>query len=388
MKARILVKLGAFLAVAGLLAVMELGTLTGPHVGSTHTYYAVFGGADGVSGLRDGNPVRVSGVAVGKVASVELVDATHAKVAFTANGNQKITSHTWALVRYANLLGQRYLALSQAGSAPGKVLAPGATIPDARTEPALSLTDLFNGFRPLFSALTPQQVNALSQDIIGVLQGQTGRIEDLIAQTADLTSNLADRNQTFTQVVDSLSTLLGAVAKHDNQLAQVVTTLHELTSQLHADGPAILDSLGSVDALTGSVAGLLGKLEDHNLPADLSDAASVTGVLAKSTDTVKTLVDGFVQAFGTFARVSQNGNWINVYACNVYARTLGTVSITSKQGLNALLSLIKSPLAGSISDLTGGIIDGLGLGGAALPLPLKLPNGRVGGSSAQTKVCS
>lgn len=112
MRWKLLLRLGVFFALAGLLAVMELTTLTGPHTGTTHEYHAMFGGSansDGVSGLRVGNPVRVSGVAVGKVTDVVLVNAQTAKVTFTANENQHITTHTHAIVRYANLLGQRYL---------------------------------------------------------------------------------------------------------------------------------------------------------------------------------------------------------------------------------------------------------------------------------------
>ncbi len=63
MKWRPLIRLLVFMAVAGLFAVMELTTLTGPHTGTTDDYSAMFGGTDGVSGLRDGNPVRVAGVA-------------------------------------------------------------------------------------------------------------------------------------------------------------------------------------------------------------------------------------------------------------------------------------------------------------------------------------
>jgi len=110
MNVRALVRLVIFMAIAGLFAVMELTTLTGPHTGTTDGYSAIFASPDGVSGLRTGNAVKVAGVAVGKVTGVDLVDAEHAKVTFTANRNQTITTHTWAVVRYANLLGQRYLA--------------------------------------------------------------------------------------------------------------------------------------------------------------------------------------------------------------------------------------------------------------------------------------
>jgi phospholipid/cholesterol/gamma-HCH transport system substrate-binding protein len=385
---RLLLRLGAFLAVAGLFAVMELTTLTGPHAGHTETYHAIFGGADGVSGLRAGNPVRVSGVAVGKVTDIQLVDAEHAKVTFDANGNQPITTNTWAVVRYANLLGQRYLALTQPSGKPGATLPVGGTIPQKQTAPALSLTDLFNGFRPLFAALTPQQVNELSQDIIDVLQGQTGRLDDLISSTAGLTSNLAQRDQTFVQVVDSLSRLLTTVSKHDNQLANVVTTLHSLTAQLHEEGPAIIDSLDAVDRLIGSVGGLFDKLDNHSLPQDISDAASITGVLATHTDQFGRLITGFESAFGTFARVTQYGNWINIYVCNAAVKTYGTVEVTAAQFVQSLTGLLSGPLGGLLGGITGGILGSIDLGKLGLKVPLALPNGRVGGSAQHTAACS
>ena len=377
MNVKALIRLGAFLAVAGFLAAMELTTLTGPHTGTTDGYHAIFGGPDGVSGLRVGNPVKVAGVAVGKVSGIDLVDAEHAEVAFTANRNQTITSHTWAVVRYANLLGQRYLALTQ--RAPGGTPLPaGGTIPQRRTAPALSLTDLFNGFRPLFQALTPQQVNELSQDIIDVLQGQTARIEDLITKTADLTGNLAGRDQTFTTVVDSLDRLLTAVARHDSQLADVVTSLHNLAAELHREGPAIVGSLAGVDRLIGSVGRLFARSEVHSLPADIADAASLTKLLAGNAPTVASLVSGFASAFQTFARISQYGNWINVYACNAFVKTYGSVNVTLNQAIGSLTQLLGLPSLPGVP----------ALGDQRRRVPLQLPNGRIGGTAQHTGVCS
>ena len=49
-----------------------------------------------------------------------------------------------------------------------------ATIPMERTQPALDLTVLFNGFKPLFKALSPTDVNKLSAEVISVFQGEGG----------------------------------------------------------------------------------------------------------------------------------------------------------------------------------------------------------------------
>ena len=383
MRRSLLIKLGAFVAVALVLGSMEYTTLTGPHVGTTHGYHAIFGGADGVSGLRTGDTVKSSGVAVGKVTGERLVDAQHVDVTFTANERQTLTTNTWAMVRYANLLGQRFLALTQSGPG-GQPLRYGATIPQSQTQPALSLTALFNGFRPLFNGLSPQQVNELSSEIIAVLQGQGQGLEDLIKTTADLTGNLAQRDATFNQILDSLTSLLTTVSHHDDEVAAVLDSVHALTAALHAEGPGILDSLSSVNSLIGSVGGVLGKLEVHNLPGDVADLNAITGTVAANSGTLDTLVGGFVQAFGDFARVSQNGNWVNIYPCIVNAATYGTAQVTGRDGLAALESALGPQLGGLLSSL------GLGsqqLAALALPLPVKVPVGPVGSSTEHTAVC-
>ena len=386
----LIIKVSIFVIIGLTMGVVEYNTLTGPHVGSTHTYHALFGGTDGVSGLHAGNPVRVSGVPVGKVTGVTLLDASHVRITFTANNDQQLTTNTWAVVRYADLLGQRYLALTESGNTPGRTIYDGATIPASQTEPALSLTALFNGFRPLFAALTPQQVNQLSGELIDVLQGQGSALGDLVQRTADLTSNLASRSDTFSQVIDSLDKLLGTVSQHDNQLATMVTSLHSLTAQLHADGPGILNSISGVDALMGSVNGLLSNVDNHNLPGDIASLNAVSGVLARNSTTVDKLINGFVSAFGDFSRVTQNGSFGNAYLCNLNIKTYGQATVNGAGVVATTGSLLASVL-----QLQGGnsLLSGLGLAAPVLnainaPVPLNIPNGKVGSSNSHTKVCS
>ena len=40
---------------------------------------------------------------------------------------------------------------------------------------------LFNGFKPLFQALSPQDINKLSYEIVQVFQGEGGTLEGLLA---------------------------------------------------------------------------------------------------------------------------------------------------------------------------------------------------------------
>ncbi|MDT4938008.1 MAG: phospholipid/cholesterol/gamma-HCH transport system substrate-binding protein [Pseudonocardiales bacterium] len=365
-----LIKLAVFVAVASALGTLVFGTLGGGATGPTDTFHAVF--AD-VSGLRVGDPVRVSGVKVGQVTGEKLRDATHVDLTFTANHDQDVTTTTYAVVRYANLLGQRFLALTR-GDDPGRRLPKGATIPQQRTAPALSLTTLFNGFQPLFDALDPGQVNALSGEIVQVVQGQSGTIDDLLATTADLTANLADRDQLFAQVLDGMSSVLQTVSQHDAQLGTLLASLHRLTSGLAADTPAIDSSLGGIDALMSSVDGLLTQLQSHSFGPDVRDLNSVTGTLAANQVLLDQLVKGFPTAFADFARVSQNGNWINTYLCGTIVRTSGTATITAAD-------------VGSLAGLPPALVALLTLLPIGAPLPLTVPNGTAGSGTAHTAVC-
>ena len=375
------IKLGVFVVLTGLLGLTVYGTLRGKSVGATDSYHAVF--AD-VSGLHSGDPVRVSGVTVGQVSSEKLIDATHVRVTFTANRDQQLTTTTSAVVRYANLLGQRFLALVP-GDKPGTVLKPGGTIPENHTAPALSLTALFNGFRPLFQSLQPDQVNQLAAEVVQILQGEGGTIEDLLAQTAQLTTNLANRDQVFTQIIDSLSTLLSTVSAHDNQLNDAIGSLRSLTGTLAADSPGISSSITAVDKLMGSVGNLLAGLNDHNIHGAAIDIDALAGVLAKNSGTLNATINAFPQAFTVLDTATQYGSWANAYPCAVTVRVTGTPTATVSQ----IAQIIAGYLGGgkAVTTTVLSLLGGLVPKGAALPVPLKIPAGRVGDPNAHSQVC-
>ncbi|WP_459952959.1 MCE family protein, partial [Mycobacterium avium] len=174
---------------------------------SEKTYRAVFAN---VSGLEGGNFVRVAGVEVGKVKNITIQPDSTVLVEFSAADSVMLTEGARAAVRFADLIGGRYLALEE-GAGGVKRLQPGGTIPLSRTEPALDLDALLGGFRPLFRALDPDQVNKLTGQLIAAFQGQGGTIGSFLTQAAALTSTLADRDQLIGQVITNLNTMLGSL---------------------------------------------------------------------------------------------------------------------------------------------------------------------------------
>jgi len=167
-----LVKFVAFALVSVVLFTGLYQMMTNSVGGDTSTWTARFAS---VSGLREGDDVRVAGVRVGRVERIVVAADHRALVTFTLTRGQRVYQRSNLTLRYQNLLGQRYLALSVEEDR-GSVLPAGAEIPVSRTSPGFDLTALLNGFEPLFSAIDPAEVNELATTLVRVLQGESGTV--------------------------------------------------------------------------------------------------------------------------------------------------------------------------------------------------------------------
>ena len=307
---RPLLKLVAFALVTTALTALLAQTL-GAFGGGGTRYRARF--AD-VTGLLDGDDVRISGVKVGEVRGIKVVDNSAAEIAFTVSGDIPLTTSVRAKIRYRNLVGQRYVALTE-GPGDGTALRAGGLIPQSQTTPALDLTVLFNGFRPLFTALTPESVNRLAYDIIQVLQGEGGTVAGLLRSTASLTTTLADRDAVIGRVVTNLNAVLSTLDDHRDDLDTVIARLQQFVSGLAGDRVAIGDALASLGTLTVDTAGLL---QDARAPlsADLGALDTVAGTLNDNAAVIDRTLSGLPQRYAGLTRVASYGSWFNFYLCD------------------------------------------------------------------------
>src|SRR6202046_1302808 len=215
--------------VVSLACVFILVTVFGQFRFDTRTSYsAVF---SNVSGLKGGNFVRIAGVEVGKVSDLKLEKDGTVHVEFAVDKGLRLTEGTKASVRYENLIGDRYLALED-GPGPPRRLPQNATIPLARTSPALDVDALIGGFRPLFRALDPDQVNAMSGELLRIFQGQGGTLASVLAQTSSLTSTLAGRSELIGELITNLNTVLHTFATRDHEFSDALDKLSQLVDGL------------------------------------------------------------------------------------------------------------------------------------------------------------
>src|SRR6202012_3706420 len=220
---------------------------------SRTSYSAVF---SNVSGLKGGNFVRIAGVEVGKVSHLKLEKDGTVRVDFAIDKGLRLTEGTKASVRYENLIGDRYLALEDGPGSPRR-LPPGATIPLARTSPALDIDALIGGFRPLFRALDPDQVNAMSGELLRIFQGQGGTLASVLAQTSSLTSTLAGRSELIGELITNLNTVLHTFGARDREFSDGLDKLSQFVDGLAQRKNDISTGLAYINAAAASVSDLL-----------------------------------------------------------------------------------------------------------------------------------
>jgi phospholipid/cholesterol/gamma-HCH transport system substrate-binding protein len=311
-----LVKLLVFAAVTLLAFGVLAGTIANVQLGDKAHYTAIFTDA---AGLQKGDDVRIAGVRVGEVTGISVVDRAgraEAKVGLSVLRSSPLTQGTNAVIRYRNLIGQRFVALTQESGGAG-LLPSGATIPDSRTQPALDLDVLFNGFKPLFAALSPDDVNELSGEIVQVLQGEGGSINQLLAHTASLTSTLADRDAVIGQTVNNLNAVLGTVEQRDGQLGTLVDQMDRFVSGLAADRQVIGSSLANINALTDQTADLLVAARPP-LKADIGQLRDLAALLNKPANTkvFEQFADNLPVKLGRITRTATYGSFFNFYLCD------------------------------------------------------------------------
>ncbi|HEY0619769.1 MAG TPA: MCE family protein [Kribbella sp.] len=310
-----LVKLAVFAVVTMMASYVLITTITNAGYGEQLTYKAQF--AD-VAGLVDGDEVRISGVRVGQVVGIRVAEGAErpvAEVELEVGADVPLPSTVEATIRYRNLVGQRYIALTEGEGSGGETLEEGAVIPLAQTTPALDLTVLFGGFQPLLQALSPADMNRVSFEIIQVFQGEGGTMESLLAHVGSLTTSLADRDDVIGSVIDNLTTVMGTLAARDQQLSDLVVSLQQFVTGLAGDREAIFDSLQTIDELAVSTSGFL---DDARAPlaADIEALGDLSRNLGDTGDLVERFLQTVPVKLDLTTRTAINGSWFNFFMCS------------------------------------------------------------------------
>jgi phospholipid/cholesterol/gamma-HCH transport system substrate-binding protein len=318
------VKVGIFMVVMLLLTAALFAIFAQYRGGPQNRYTAFF---EDVSSLKKGDSVRVAGVQVGSVDRVTLESDNTVTVGFGADRDIVLTSGTKAAVRYLNLVGDRYLELIDS---PGstRIMPPGSVIPAERTQSALDLDLLLGGLRPVVQGLNPQAVNALTNSLIQILQGQDGNVESLFGKTSAFANSLADNSQIVQQLIDNLNSVLATINSDGGKFSATVDRLETLVTGLAGDRDPIGNAITALDSGTASLTDLLTQARPP-LNGTIDQLARLAPILESDQASLDLALQKAPKNYRKLVRLGSYGSWINQYLCGM------SVRVTDLQGRTA-----------------------------------------------------
>jgi phospholipid/cholesterol/gamma-HCH transport system substrate-binding protein len=311
------VTIGAIsLAVIAALVFLAFNAQSLPVIGGGTLYQAYFSEA---AGLKPDDPVRVSGVKVGKVSSLSLEHGA-VLVKFRVK-NAFLGDQTEAAIKIETVLGAKYLQLVPVGAAE---LNPDSTIPLSRTASPYDVVQAFSDLSTTIDQIDTTQLassfEVLSQtftntpdDVRTSLQGlarlsqtissRDAQLQQLLSATRSVTQVLADRNGEFTKLIVDSNTLLQEVQARRQLIDQILANTQRLSQQL---------------------SGLVADNRAALTPA-LQQLSTVTDILSRNRAALGQTVANLAPFVRVFTNTLGNGRWFDSFVENLIPGIAGSI---------------------------------------------------------------
>lgn len=212
-------------------------------------------------GIYSGSEVRVLGVAVGKVTSVEP-QGDQVEVTMRVDRGIDIPADAKAAQITPSLVSDRYVQLAPAYSG-GDKMSNDAVIPRDRTATPVEVDQIYASIDELSTALGPDGANANGAltDLVNTgaanLDGNGEALGETITQLSDASRTLSDSRGDLFDTVKNLQTFVTALAANDEQVRRFNNQLADLTSFLAGERDDLGAALNQLSIALGDVAGFV-----------------------------------------------------------------------------------------------------------------------------------
>lgn len=272
---------------------------------------------DDAAGLESGDPVRVAGVNVGSVTSIERIpeDGT-LRVDFQVDSGAEISESSTAAVRLRTLLGKKYLHLTDPGT--GKALADGDVIPISQTMPATDVDTLLNAAEPTLERTDVGAMNSLLTGVDRTLAGRGDELRDVFTELGGLASTFADREGELTRLIESTNQLAGVVGTRDTELRTVLDGMDLVLATLAQRGGNLTALVDQVRTLSDTLSPLLAT-NRKDFTSLFEDLNQVSEVLVRQKDRLDVSLTQAPSLAERFYATTAEGSWVNVYIVGLIA---------------------------------------------------------------------
>jgi phospholipid/cholesterol/gamma-HCH transport system substrate-binding protein len=313
-----------------------IGNIRPSHLWFLHRDYTLQAYFDDVSGLNKDDNVKVAGVVVGKVTGIKIVDhqpgrssdgTGRARVSLSIHKSVRLPANTTALIRWRNLLGQRYVYLNPPSTtdADPVVLRSGETI--AKTTSVVDIGELFNRLGPIVTAIQPDKVNEFLQAFTQALSGNEESLRSSLDNLAQITASIAAHDDAIGRLVGNVNTVAATLSARDQEIRTVIDNLVAISGTFSQNTQIVDEAITNLNQVSTNVDRLL-SANRNQVDRILVNVNTLLQEVVTKLPEVSTLLGSLPLVSNKLFSVGALGQWLNQdIQC-------GAVDVAPKQGLD------------------------------------------------------
>lgn len=279
-----------------------------PIIGSGTTYEAEFSEA---AGLQADDEVRIAGIKVGEVDSVEL-DNDEVLVTFKVK-DAWVGDKTSAEIKIKTLLGRKFLSLSPLGDGNQD---PKQPIPRTRTVTPYDVTEAFNGLADTVGAIDTNQLADSFRAISDTFKNSPAQIRTALDGLTALSKTISSRDNQLSDLLTQTHKITGTLAASDGDFDKLINDGDLLLTELNNRRDSIHQLLLGAQNLGTQISGLVHE-NSPQLNNALTSLNTVTGILQAQNDNLTKSLQLAGPYFRVLNNSAGNGRWVDSYLCGL-----------------------------------------------------------------------
>ncbi|MCV7152350.1 MCE family protein [Mycolicibacterium pyrenivorans] len=290
--------------IAVLVATLVIGALL---VWPSRTSHKIVGYFESAVSIYPGDQVRIVGVPVGTIDSIEP-RANDVKMTMSVQDGVKVPEDVRALIISPNLVAARFIQLTPAYTE-GPALADGAEIGPDRTAVPVEWDEVKEQLTQLSTQLGPHQgsvqgpLTEFVNQAADRFDGNGDSFRQAVRELSQTAGRLGDSRTDLFGTIRNLQVLIDALSNSNEQIVQFTNHVASV-SQVLADSSADLDNtLGTLNQALSDVSGFLGE-NNQALIDQIGKLADFTQILTDHSDDIEQIL-----------HITPNGlsNFYNIY---------------------------------------------------------------------------
>ena len=298
------VSLGVILA----LVALAFNTASLPLIGGGTVYRAQFSEA---AGLKPDDPVRIAGVKVGQVESLQLEDGA-VTVAFRVK-DAFVGDRSEAAIKIETVLGAKYVALVPRGE---QALDPDDRIPVDRTASPYDVVEAFAGLSSTVDSIDTGQLAASFETLSQTLSGTPDEVRTSLDGLSRLSQTIASRDQQLQQLLSATRDVTQVLADRNGEFTRLIVDSNTLLTEVQQRRQLIDSILTDTQKLSQQLAGLVQDNTAALTPA-LTQLSTVTDILSRNRQQLGETVHNLAPFVRVFTNTLGNGRWFDSFVDNL-----------------------------------------------------------------------